>query len=298
MRFRFLSAAVAVVALSGRATPVLAHGPQLQISFDPVTGQLVTHQVLDTAAAPPALTPEINTYVIGTGGFTDGGTYVRPDHSINIGTGLPNYYSGPGIVYQYDSVLPGSGFAFNGSSSLPNLQGTGFRFNLLPGLQVWNGSAFVDAGAAQLQAFTGSNTAPTATATSNDATTASINFGTVTSVSGNPHSTVRWRLLDDGTTVNLPVDAGVYLLNLTVGSTATYGPGNTPVGDSDPFRFLLVHGVGEAEAQAALGSFGLSFLSPGVQVFAPVPEPATVALVGLAIAGSVVALRRRNRTAE
>jgi hypothetical protein len=285
-----------VAALLGLGGFAAAHGPQVQITFNPTTGRIETRQIVDTGSAPTTISNLTTTYVMPLLPFTDGGSYVRPDQSINIGTGLPNFSSSPGLAWQYEANLAGTGWTFGtagtGQRDLTNSQ---FQLNIQPGVGFWNGSAFVDPGTEQFQAFTGPPANPTATATSQDAggSVASLGIGQITATSGNPHTTVRWRVLGNGSTVNSPSDDGVYLLNLTVSSSAA------GVGESDQFRFLLYKNASQGEIDAALLSFGLTTASAGVQFFpvVPVPEPAWGLVAGAAVLAGTLAYRIRRRRA-
>lgn len=267
------------------------HGVQIQATFNTATQRIETREVVHTTSRPGSITDLKRVYVMPlldqAGGAGDG-WYTRPDDERNS-FGIPLYPTGPGVCFQYDAVdqLPGSGWSYSGSSTLPNLQGTNFAFQIRDGLKEWNGSSFVDPGLEQLQAFRGDGTSvPTITAaTSDSGPFGALAMSTISSRSSNAHSSVGYRLLGDGANHALTGpgagDDSVYLASFSLASTAL------GVNPSDTFYFVMYKNADLADALAAVDHLG--FDSPYVQVL---PEPSALALllIGVSFAGG--ALRR------
>lgn len=298
------------------AGTALAHGPQIQVSLDPATGQIVTRSIVDTHSALPSYSDAKRVYVMPL--TTDnisgvGSTYqARPFDDYNTGTGAYSF-AGPGIVYQYESALAGSGWAYDGSSTLPNLKGSHFYYSLGTALQyatddgLGNWSLSSTPGGEQIQAYRTAAGNPlyevgNSAAVSGrpgavlDQTRVGQNASTgVYALSANPHQTASFKLgVDDGTTFN-PAAAtadGVYVLTMTLDNDLS------SVGASDPFYFVLYKGVPQSQALAAASAIDSDPLTAGVQSFAPaliqaVPEPTGVS--ACLVAGAAAALRRRRR---
>lgn len=283
------------VTLAAAASTALAHGPQIELTRNATTGKIETRDVYDTHAAPTSIPgPVRRAYVMP---LLPSGTayYVRPDATPNLANGQPTFFSNPGIAYQYDAKLPGTGWEYQGSSSLPNLQGSNFAYTFTDGLKIWDGTTFVDPGTEQVRAYRGPVTSPAATAITADSggmqSLALATIGpasgsppTVPPASGNPHSTVGYHLVGDpSNAATLPGD-GVYLLSLQLSSTAA------GVSPSDPFYYLLHKNADPATAMAAATRLGFS--GSQVQSYAVVPEPTSLAVLGLG--GLLLRLRQRR----
>lgn len=273
------------------AASVFGHGDQIQISFNAGSGKIETREIVHTATRPNSITDPTRVYVMPmlslTGGAGDG-WYVRPNDERNI-FGVPLYPTGPGITYQYDPAqLPGTGWAFSGSSTLPNLQSSAFSYSFVDGLKEWNGSSFVDPGDEQLQMFRGDGTSvPSILAQTTDSSPFStLTLSTINTQSSNPHHSVGFRLLGDGVSPGLtgPAagDDGIYLASLVLSSSAA------GVGASDPFYFVMQKNY---DAQAAYQvALTLGFSESQIQV---IPEPAAVVPLLIFAVASLRARRRR-----
>ena len=248
------------------ADSAYAHGPQIQVTND--GGKIVTRQIfLDGPYA--ALTGQKSVYVMP---FLDnlGVTYARPNNVDFVAPGVPEFYSGAGLAmgYGFDAV----------NNPAPFVIGSKFFVNFTAGLKKWDGAAFVDPGIAQIQAFTGSFSAPTGTATTTDAgpfASLAVQPGAATvefSDGVEEHATVRYRFLGDGVTPSSAAN-GIYLLSLQFSNpTAGLQP-------SDPLNFVLNKQADSVALQAAVASLGVS---PNlIQSLVPEPTSAAWALGGL-----------------
>jgi hypothetical protein len=284
---KFIVTTISVLTL---ATSVYGHGDQVQITFNPATGRIETRSIVHTASLPTTITDLRRVYVMPfrtiIGGSGDG-WYTRTNEETNA-FGVPLYPTGPGIAYQYESQLPGTGWSFSGSGSLPNLQASNFSYQVTDGLKEWNSSGFVDPGVEQMQIFRGDGTTvPTIMSNTTDSGPFSaLAMSSITSLSSNSHSSIGYRLLGDGTNFGLsgPAagDDGVYLLSLSLQSTAA------GVNPSDPFYYVMYKNVDQSVALAAAQGLGLD---PSlIQV---TPEPGSMGLLlGLA---TLAVTRKRHR---
>jgi hypothetical protein len=230
-------------------TPVLAHGPQMQITID--GGKIVTREVFAdepyTPFAPEQWLYHFNMAQRALGDANDG-WYAQPSAA--------TAFTGPGIATEL------GGFATGSVISL--------RFT--DGLKIWNGSAFVDPGAEQIEAFRG--LPKVAGAISSDGGPFNSFAFTAIANSEHEHKTARFRLLGDGAGSNTPSDDGMYLIAMQL---ATDQPG---VDASHPFYFLLNKNASpEHQTQALAAATAL------------VPEPSGALL--LFVAGAIVISRRK-----
>lgn len=282
---------VSLVTFLATAVTAHGHGDQIQITFNPATGKIETREIVHSGTRPGAISDAKRVYVMPmlplAGGAGDG-WYVRPNDARNA-FNVPLFPTGPGLNYQYDpSQLPGSGWSFSGSASLPDLQGSNFGYQFAAALMQWNGATFVDPGAEQLQMFRGDGTSvPSILAESSDGGPfESLALSTINSMSGNPHHSVGFRLLGDGVSHALggPAagDDGIYLSSFIATSTAA------GVGASDPFYFVMHKNSDIQSAFEAAASLG--FAESQVQV---IPEPSMVGLLALRL-GMLAARKRRS----
>lgn len=274
------------------ASLALGHGVQIQITHDAGTGRIVTREIVHTDSRPTTISDAKRVYVMPlrslVGGAGDG-WYTRPDATLNI-FGVPNHPTGPGLAFEYDEAgqLPGTGWAYSGSVTRPNLQNTNFAYLFESGLKAWDGVSFVDADSEELQSFRGDGTSvPTITATSSDSGPfVSLPMSNIGSKSSNPHHSVGFRILGDGLSSGLTGaaagDDGVYLASFSITSTAA------GVLNSEPIYSVMYKNAPPADAMDAAEALGLS---PSlVQV---IPEPATFALLTPMLA-SLLLRRRRS----
>src|SRR5688572_22939842 len=127
--------AFATVGLAFCAAGALAHGPQIQISLDPLTNQIVTRRLFPDGRYEPAGTPSQRVYEIHLAqrslGDANDGWYAQPN---------PTYpFTGPGIANWQGNFATGSVLTLN----------------FVDGLKLWDGSGFVDPGAEQADAYRG-----------------------------------------------------------------------------------------------------------------------------------------------
>lgn len=280
MRWFVLRSIAGVAVLAGT---VYGHGPQIQITYNQDTDKIETRRIVDTGAIPNVITPQTRVYVMSLleAGIPAGSAwYARPDTTLNQ-FNVPLFPTGPGITYQYDEAgqLPGTGWSYSGSGTLPNLQGTNFGYVFADGLKSWNGSGWVDPGVEQIQMFAGSGSSvPSVTASTSDSGPfATMALAGISSKSTNPHSSVSYRMLGDGSNFGLTPpgagDDGIYLLSMQFTSTAA------GVGISDAFHFVLLKNASLSAGVDAAMSLG--FAPSQVQI---VPEPVAglfVAMMGL-----------------
>lgn len=318
--------ALASVVVLAAASPVLAHGLQFQITYDQAAQKIVTRQLIAGSASltsvgyPTAtqaqISPETRVYVmpLALTNVTAGtGWYSRPS-PLESSPGVPTFPSGPGVAWQYDTTatvpgtfvgtptpIAGTGWALNGVDSGPqlvNLTGTRFGFKFEDSLKVWNGSALIDPGDEQLQAFAGDATGAFTGSTPNAITTdvgAGPSFVPVnpigTTWSNGPHNSTSYRILGNGVdSSSVEPDDGIYVAKFSITSTALIPGTSTPIGGSEPAYFVMYKGSTLEEALAVANTLGVS---PSQIQAAAVPEPSAVAAF-VATAAAMLARRRRN----
>jgi hypothetical protein len=255
------------------ASAALAHGPQIQITRD--DNQITMRRLLREEPYSSQLTAPTSVYVIPLI-ETEGVWYSRPNNKPSpTVSGAPEYLSGPGIAYGYDQADGGPrDFA----------AGQHFELKLIDGLKFWDGSAFVDAGLAEVEAFRSSGNPVQTNDGLTPAAPASLTFSNVSATyNESAHSNVSFRLIEAPPNAFAPSIDGVYLLSMVYDSSE---PG---LNASEPFYFLLHKNAQAADIAAAVG--GLNVASSQVQ---HVPEPGSAVLLTLG-ACCVVMRRRRGR---
>jgi hypothetical protein len=269
---RFFGAFIAAALVAQIAA---AHGPQIQVNVE--GSKIVSRQLFMDGDYSDTLTAPKSAYVMSLADYDfafDGRpySYIRANNVAFTSPGIPEYFSGPGLAYGY-------GWS---SGNEPFASGTKFTLQILDSLKVWNGAAFVDAGAAEIQSFTGASPyTATNTALPGVAlqfpTGAGISYGASNQVEA--HATVRYRYLSNGVNGATAPD-GVYLMRLQLthpSATAT-----------DPFYYVL-NKNSLSELPAAVASLKLD---PALVQFA-IPEPGGAALATMVCAASLL-LRRRS----
>lgn len=264
----FTSATVVAFAVASIAA---AHGPQIQITSE--GGKIVTREVFLDGPYDSVLADPKSVYVIPllpSGTLPNQQWFSRPNIEESA-PGVPAFNSGPGIAYGIGSTFS-SGFSF--------------RLNFIDGLKFWNGTGFVDPGSEEIQAFRGSSTTPSASATTSDSGPfGGIDFPAIASgYSGDAHNSASFRLLGDGASPTSGGDDGVYLLSLQLAST---DPG---LATSDPYYFVLHKN--ESLSTALVAARSLGFSADRVQV---VPEASSFVMSGLAMGGLTMALATMKR---
>lgn len=271
---------VTMVVLASAAT-VYGHGDQVQITYNATTGRIETREIVHTASRPNAISDLKRVYVmpmLELQGGAGNGWYTRPNDARDIFNN-PLYPTGPGINFQYESQLTGTGWSFSGSGSLPNLQASNFAYAIMDGVKEWNGATYADPGAEQIQLFRGDGTSVPSimTNTTDSGPFGTLAMGTINSQSSNAHSSIGYRMLGDGVNFGLvgaPAgDDGVYLLSLSLTSTAA------GVQPSDTFYYVMFKNASLNTAMDA--AMALGFDSSLIQVM---PEPTALAILVFAAA--------------
>ncbi|HEY4234062.1 MAG TPA: hypothetical protein VGM76_11585 [Lacipirellulaceae bacterium] len=266
------------VLLSLAALSAWAHGPQIQVTDD--NHKIVTRQIIPDAPYGNSLTAETSVYVLPIRQATSGSPTtdywtVMANSAIDSILDISEYPFGPGLAYGYGHTFA-DGFHFSVSVTTP--------------LEHWNGASFVNnPGPEAVGAFRGdSSSSPDQFAVTGAGVPAqSLAFGNITSTyNSDSHSSLRFRLLGDGTSALVAPADGIYLLKLQISSTQ---PDLAP---SDEFSLLLVKNATAANVLTAVANLGVT--ANHVQYLA-VPEPPTAAL---AVTGLLVfvACGRRHAT--
>ena len=266
-------------------TSASAHGPQIQITVDTNnSNKIVTRQLLpgNTYSSTNGLTAPASVYVLPVLPVTFNGNpvaRVKPSDT---------QVFGPGFTYSYDQfVTPGGMRLFTANLELH-----------LEGLQIWDGSAFVDTGAGMeqlglIQSSSNVNADTLKTIMGGDVhLPISIAAGTYTA---DAHSSVRYQLLGDGLSETVASRDGVYLVTMELSGLQT-----TPsLTESDTFYYILGKNVAPNDLTTVVNSFAASQgIGSNLVQYAPnVPEPGAALLLALGALGvSVLPSTRRRRS--
>jgi hypothetical protein len=278
MRIPCLIVCTWILVLSGEA---IAHGPQIQTTFDAGRGKIVTRRVVSDADYDTVLTPLTSVYVMPLAEYL-GVWRAQPDGTLQPDS-TPAYIGWPGFAY---------GFGYDATTNpAPFPVGSKFVLSLTAGLKSWDGAAFVDAGVTEAEIYRGSSAAPSALAKTTDVGPyGSVMFPggagiTYASEGSNVHNTVNYRMVGDGSSITSSLSDGIYLLSLRLSST------DMSVAASDPFYFVLSKNGSPSAVAAASASLG--FDSSRVQVV--VPEPITAGSAACLAVGLVAVVRGRRK---
>jgi hypothetical protein len=265
--------------LTSAAQVVLAHGPQIQVTND--GNKIVTRNLIPAAPYGNSLTAPKSVYVlpiekvVGGSPATDFWS-VLPNSSIDPITHVSEYQFGPGLAYGY-------GHTFD--------SGQHFNVDFTDALLRWNGSSFAaNPGLEEIGAFRGDSTSAADTAfTTDSGPFQGLVFGNISSTyNAESHSSMRFRMLGNGTSaLEEPAD-GIYLLKFQISST------QSQLAASDIVQLVLHKNATSQALDAAVASLGVN--SALVQYVA-VPEPATAALLLSPLAICFLGNWRRGRGA-
>lgn len=266
---RAVTAAASIMVVS----PVWAHGPQIQLTAD--GGQITTRRLIADGPYSTTLTAQTSIYVMPTV-QTSGVWVVKP---------IAAFASGPGIA-------PGYGVTDLASLATHPFKAGNYSVNFTGGLQKWNGSAFVDAGATQMKAVKSAATTTSVDGGPSPQLTWSISAASWEDVGhglAETHSGLAFRLVGDGVLDTSTLDDGVYLAGLQLSHGSL-----TP---SAPFYFIVPKGVSPDVTGAATHAWaalqGIS--SSEIQALTQIPEPTGAALVALGVVTGLVWSRQRER---
>jgi hypothetical protein len=262
----FLSRVFATVAVALGASQGAAHGPQIQVTND--NNKITTRTLLLDGPYSTALTAPKSVYVMSVLPFNNV-WYSRPNGEIDAILMQPAFPSGPGLAYGYD-LADGGPQAFEAGSVI--------SIGFTDGLKLWNGAAFVDAGATQLKAFRGSNPDISTPVESFAVTTDAGPFDSLSlpavqdgygDEGAEVHNSLRYALLGDGASPTSTSPDGVYLVSLQASNSQS---GFNP---SDEYFFVLNKNAPWSTVVSAVQSLGIA---PALQQWV-VPEPAAAAFV-------------------
>jgi hypothetical protein len=269
---------LAIAVLFGLAAPMAqAHGPQMQVTD--TNNKITTRAIIPEPPYDNSLTPEKSAYVLPilqavTGSTTTNFWTVMPNSTIDPILQTSEFQFGPGLAYSYGQSFT-SGFHFNVSFTTP--------------LKRWNGTTFVNnPGPEAVGAFRGDSTsaADQVVVTGSGVPAQSLLFSNIAAnYPADSHSSMRFRLLGDGTSALVAPADGIYLLSLQISSTQ---PGLAP---SDPFSLVLYKNTSPTDLAAAVTGLGIDLSR--VQ-FLSVPEPTAALLAASGLAGLAIWFRKHG----
>ncbi len=255
-----------------------AHGPQIQVTND--NNKIVTRQIILDGPYANSLTAQKLVYVIPilqpvTGSPSTSYWSVLPNSAIDPILGVTEYQFGPGLAYGY-------GHTFDA--------GQHFNVNFADSLKRWNGSTFADnPGPEEIGAFRGDATGPADTAfTTDSAPFQGLVFSDISATyNADSHSSMRFRVLGNGTSALVEPNDGIYLLRLQIASTQA---GLDP---TDVFSFVLYKNATPTDIATAVSSLEVD---PALVQYLPIPEPAAGILAMFGVITFLMArpISRRN----
>jgi hypothetical protein len=265
------------VAAALAASSALAHGPQIQITN--VSNKIVTRNLIPAGSYGTSLTAPKSVYVLPiqqvfSGSPTSDFWSVLPNSTIDPITHVSEYQFGPGLAYGY-------GHTFD--------SGQHFNVDFTDALLRWNGSSFAaNPGPEEIGALRGDSTSAADTAfTTDSGPYQGLVFGSISSTyNAESHSSMRFRVLGDGSSALVEPADGIYLLKFQISSTQ---PQLMPSDDVS----LVLHKNASSEALgAAVASLGAD---PAFVQYVAVPEPATATLLLTPLATCLLGVWRRRR---
>jgi hypothetical protein len=273
MRVRILALGIC---MSVATASSFAHGPQIQVTN--TNNKIVTRELIRTGPYGNSLTPPKSLYVMPilkaiSGSPSTDYWQVMPNPDIDQVLGVSGFQFGPGLAYGYGHTFDaGQHFTVAFTDSFKRWNGTSFATNPRPG---------------EIGAFRGDSTTPADTTFTTDGPPfQGLVFSNISaSYNGESHSSMRFRVLGDGTSALVEPQDGLYLLQLQITST------QAGLAASDPVYFLLYKNVPASSLNNAVGSLEID--SALVQ-YLPVPEPPAGAFVFTSLV-SVWTLRRSFR---
>lgn len=275
MHVRTATVAISLVLATSLAR---AHGPQMQVTD--TNNKITTREIIPEPPYDTSLTAEKSAYVLPilqaiTGSPTTNFWTVMPNSTIDPILQTSEFQFGPGLAYSYGQSFT-SGFHFNVSFT--------------DSLKRWNGTSFVNnPGPEAVGAFRGDSTsaADQVVITGGAVPAQSLAFNNIAaSYPADSHSSMRFRLLGDGTSALVAPANGIYLLSLQISSTQ---PG---LASSDPFSLLLCKNASAADLAAAVTGLGVD---PSRVQFLSVPEPTAALLAASGLVGLVIWRRKTGR---
>jgi hypothetical protein len=253
-----------------------AHGPQIQVTN--TNNKIVTRELIPAGSYGNSLTGQKSVYVIPilqavTGNPPTAYWQVMPNSAIDPILNVSAYQFGPGLAYGY-------GHTFD--------SGQHFNVNFTDSLKRWSGAAFVNnTGPEEIGAFRGDPTTPADTAfTTDSAPFQGLVFSNISATyNAEAHSSMRFRVLGNGTSALVEPQDGLYLMRLQITST------QPSLAASDSFYFLLYKNASAESLSSAVSSLGVD---PSLVQYLPIPEPAAAILAAVGSIG-VLMFRRIPR---
>ncbi len=256
-----------------------AHGPQIQVTD--TNNKITTRELILNEPYDSSLTSEKSVYVLPIRKAVSGDPStdywtVMPNDSIDPIQNTNTYQFGPGLEFSY-------GHTFTTGSHLNG--------NVTDFLKKWDGSAFTnDPGPEAVGVFRGDSLSSADAAVFSGTSDPSTTFA-FSAINGtdNQHSSMRYRILGDGSNALIEPSDGIYLVKLHITSTQADAPAAADI------SLMFYKNVAYSDLTAAVGSLGVD--SSLVQIIA-VPEPAVGVLALSGLAGLLMRRRARRRNED